>query len=132
MASFRITGGQPLHGSITPQGAKNEALQVICATLLTEDIVTLHNVPDIRDVNLLIELLSDMNVSIEKTGQESYRFQAKHVDKDYLKTQEFAQKAASLRGSIMILVHYWHDLAKRQFRNLVETRLAEEGSIPTF
>ena len=103
MASFRIVGGHPLKGSITPQGAKNEALEVICATLLTDEPVSIHNVPDIRDVNLLIELLSEMNVSVEKLANDSYQFRAQHVDLDFLKTTQFAEKAAALRGSIMML-----------------------------
>ncbi len=103
MASFRIVGGHPLKGSITPQGAKNEALEVICATLLTDEPVSIHNVPDIRDVNLLIELLSEMNVSVEKLANDSYQFRAQHVDLDFLKTTQFTEKAAALRGSIMML-----------------------------
>lgn len=103
MAHFRIKGGKPLSGEILPQGAKNEALQVICATLLTEKPVVIHNVPDIRDVNKLIELMSDIGVKVDRTGSNSYRFEAKKVDVKFLETKEYKTKAASLRGSVMIL-----------------------------
>jgi len=103
MGSFKITGGFKLHGSIRPQGAKNEALQVICAVLLTPEAVVLHNVPDIRDVNRLLELLKGFGVKIEKVAEESYRFQADALDLDYLDSEDFFHKATSIRGSIMIL-----------------------------
>ncbi|MFT7057326.1 MAG: UDP-N-acetylglucosamine 1-carboxyvinyltransferase [Roseivirga sp.] len=103
MASFLIEGGTKLQGEITPQGAKNEALQIVCAVLLTPEPITLHKVPDIRDVNKLIELLEAMGVEVKFLGNESYRFCAKNVDIDYLETAEFRTKASSLRGSIMIL-----------------------------
>ena len=103
MSSFRITGGYQLKGEITPQGAKNEALQIISATLLTEEPVTLHKIPDIRDVNKLIELLGDMGAEVEKLDAESYRITAKDINVDYLESEEYKSKAASLRGSIMIL-----------------------------
>ncbi|MHA7102833.1 UDP-N-acetylglucosamine 1-carboxyvinyltransferase [Roseivirga pacifica] len=103
MASFVIEGGTKLSGELTPQGAKNEALQILCAVLLTPEKVTINKVPDIRDVNKLIELLSDMNVEVKYLGNESYEFCAKDVDIDYLETEEFRKKASSLRGSIMIL-----------------------------
>lgn len=103
MSSFIIKGGQKLHGEIVPQGAKNEALQVICATLLTSETITMHNIPDIRDVNKLIELLGDMGVAIQALGNGSYSFQAANINLDYLKTSEFRKKGAGLRGSIMIL-----------------------------
>ncbi len=103
MGSFKITGGNKLHGSIRPQGAKNEALQIICAVLLTPEAVVLHNVPDIRDVNRLIELLKGFRVKIEKIAEESYRFQADDLDLDYLNSDDFFTKATSIRGSIMIL-----------------------------
>ena len=103
MASFKITGGNRLKGTIIPQGAKNEALQVICATLLTTEPVTIHKVPNIRDVNILIELIHDLGVSVEKAGEESYRFHADSINTDYLESAEFEQKTASLRGSIMII-----------------------------
>ncbi len=103
MGAFKISGGYKLHGEITPQGAKNEALQVVSAVLLTPETVTLHKVPNIRDVNKLIELLADMGVKVEKIGEESYAFTADSVNVEYLETDEYRQKAASLRGSIMIL-----------------------------
>lgn len=103
MGSFEIIGGKRLSGSITPQGAKNEALQVICATLLTSEKVHLKNVPDIRDVNRLIELIADMGTYVEKIAPEEYVFQAKDINLDYLKTDDFKKKASSLRGSVMIV-----------------------------
>jgi len=103
MGSFVIQGGQKLKGDIYPQGAKNEALQIICATLLTPEKVFLENIPNIRDVNKLIELLKGLGVKVEKTGPESYTFQADDVDLDYLKTEEFRINGQSLRGSIMII-----------------------------
>ncbi|MEI7500782.1 MAG: UDP-N-acetylglucosamine 1-carboxyvinyltransferase [Bacteroidota bacterium] len=103
MSSFEIIGGKRLSGEITPQGAKNEALQVICACLLTSDKVTIHNVPDIRDVNKLIELLQALGVSVEKTTSSSFTFEARDIDFEYLSTKEFRDKVGSLRGSIMIL-----------------------------
>jgi len=103
MASFIIEGGHQLHGEITPQGAKNEALQVISAVLLTTDPVTIHNVPNILDVNNLISLLSKMGVKVTDLGDHTWKFQADHLDMDYLGSQEFVQRCASLRGSILTL-----------------------------
>lgn len=103
MSSFRVKGGLKLKGEITPQGAKNEALQILCAVLLTEETVTIHKIPNIRDVNKLIELLADMGVSVQKTGPESYEFNASKVDIDYLDSDKFLSKASALRGSVMIL-----------------------------
>ena len=103
MSSFLVKGGNRLKGEIIPQGAKNEALQIISAVLLTSDPVVLHKVPNIRDVVKLIELLSDLGVTVEKLDAESYRFTAKSVNIDFLDTQEFKDKASSLRGSIMLL-----------------------------
>ena len=103
MSSLKIEGGHKLKGEITPQGAKNEALQILCAVLLTAEPVTIHNVPNIRDVNKLIELLESMGVVVEALNPESYRFTARNVDITYLETAAFKAKAASLRGSIMIL-----------------------------
>ncbi|MDY0102785.1 MAG: UDP-N-acetylglucosamine 1-carboxyvinyltransferase [Lentimicrobium sp.] len=103
MSSFIIKGGQKLQGEIIPQGAKNEALQVICATLLTSETITMHNIPDIRDVNKLIELLGDMGVTIQALGKGSFSFKAENINLDYLKTTDFRKKGAGLRGSIMIL-----------------------------
>ena len=102
MASFIIEGGYPLSGEITPQGAKNEALQVICATLLTSEEVTIHNVPDIRDVNNLIQLLRDIGVKVKKR-KNAYIFQANELKLDYLESDEFVQKCAELRGSVMMI-----------------------------
>lgn len=103
MSSFVIEGGYKLSGDIVPQGAKNEALEVICATLLTAEKVTIHNVPDILDVNNLIQLLRDMQVKVERHGNDTYVFQADSVDLDYLETDQFLRKCASLRGSVMIV-----------------------------
>ena len=103
MSSFEITGGKQLTGTIVPQGAKNEALQVICACLLTKEKVTIHNIPDIRDVNKLIELLQSIGVHVERLSPTSYSFQAVDINMDYLQTKDFKEKVGSLRGSIMIL-----------------------------
>jgi len=103
MSSFIIKGGNKLSGEITPQGAKNEALQILCATLLTPETITIHNIPDIRDVNKLIELLADMGVEVKPSGTGSYTFKAENIDLEYLKTTEFRKKGAGLRGSVMIL-----------------------------
>ena len=103
MASFEVIGGKPLKGEIVPQGAKNEALQILCAVLLTEEPVTISNIPDIRDVNKLIELLRDMGVKVGKLASDTYRFQADAVNLDYLDTPEFIAQAGALRGSVMIL-----------------------------
>lgn len=103
MASFVIEGGRRLSGSITPQGAKNEALQVICATLLTPDEVTINNIPDIADVNNLIELISNMGVKVNRLGRHSCTFKAESINFDYLHTQEYRTKSSNLRGSIMLI-----------------------------
>ena len=103
MASFKIEGGHLLSGTITPQGAKNEALQVICATLLTSGKVTIHNIPDIRDVNNLIQLLRDIGVKVEKIGQGSFTFQADALNMRYLESDQFVEKCADLRGSVMMI-----------------------------
>ena len=103
MGSFRIVGGKQLKGEIFPQGAKNEALQVICAVLLTSAPVEIYNIPDIRDVNKLIELLIDLGVKVEKLPNQGFRFIADDVDINFLETEKFKEKAAALRGSIMIL-----------------------------
>ena len=102
MASFRIEGGHLLSGEIRPQGAKNEALQVICATLLTSDKVTIHNIPNIRDVNNLIQLLSDIGVKITKR-ENTYEFQADTLNMAFLASDEFVEKCAQLRGSVMMI-----------------------------
>ena len=103
MASFVIEGGCRMSGEIVPQGAKNEALQVICAVLLTPEKVTITNIPDILDVNNLIQLLRDMQVKVERLSLDTYAFQADNVNLDYLKTEDFVRKSASLRGSVMIV-----------------------------
>ena len=102
MASFIIEGGHPLSGTISPQGAKNEALQVICASLLTSEKVTIHNIPNIRDVNNLIQLLRDIGVKVEKTA-DAYTFQADELNLSYLESDEFVQKCAALRGSVLMI-----------------------------
>jgi len=103
MASFLIEGGSTLSGNITPQGAKNEALQVICACLLTPQPVTIHNIPNIRDIIKVIELLSSIGVEVTGLGNGSYTFAAREINLDYLQSEEFRRKATSLRGSIMIM-----------------------------
>ncbi len=103
MESFIIEGGHLLSGTITPQGAKNEALEVICATLLTEEEVRINNVPDILDVNNLILLLKDVGVKVEKIGRNEYVFCAKDINLDYLDSEEFVRKCASLRGSVLMI-----------------------------
>ena len=108
MASFKIEGGHLLTGTITPQGAKNEALQVVCATLLTHEEVTIHNIPDIRDVNNLIQLLKDIGVKVKKTGSgqpaaNSFTFQADELDLNYLQSDKFVDKCSQLRGSVLMI-----------------------------
>lgn len=103
MSSFRIEGGHELSGSITPQGAKNEALQILCAVLLTPEKVTIHNIPNIIDVNKLIFILGQLGVKIEKHSPNSYTFQADDIDLDYLESEKFKKDGSSLRGSIMIV-----------------------------
>ena len=103
MSAFEIIGGQKLKGEIIPQGAKNEALQILCAVLLTPEKVTIGNVPDIVDVNKLIALLGDLGVKVEKIGADTYTFIADNVNIDYLNSPEFKKKGGGLRGSIMII-----------------------------
>ena len=108
MASFKIEGGHLLRGTITPQGAKNEALQVICATLLTADKVTISNIPDIRDVNNLIQLLREIGVKVERgqgnqEQEHTYSFQADELNMEYLESDEFVKKCAELRGSVLMI-----------------------------
>ena len=103
MASFVIEGGHRLHGEITPQGAKNEVLQILCATLLTSEEVIVNNIPDILDVNNLIQLLREMGVKVSKLGLDSYSFKADNVDLNYLQSDEFLKKCSSLRGSVMLV-----------------------------
>lgn len=103
MGTFRIEGGAPLKGEITPQGAKNEALQVLCTPLLTAEKVTISNIPDIIDVNKLITLLKNLGVKVEKLAHGTYSFQADEVNMDYLQSEAFKEEGKSLRGSIMIV-----------------------------
>lgn len=103
MESFIIEGGHPLSGTITPQGAKNEALEVICATLLTAEQVRISNVPDILDVNNLIQLLRDMGVKVTRHSRHDYTFQADELDLDYLNSDEYVAKCSALRGSVLLM-----------------------------
>ncbi len=103
MGSFRIEGGCKLKGEIIPQGAKNEALQILCAVLLTDQEVVINNVPDIRDVNKLIEILGNLGVNIQQLGKGSYSFKADQLNLDYLESERFKEEGSSLRGSIMIV-----------------------------
>lgn len=102
MPSFEVTGGKKLSGSIVPQGAKNEALQILSAVLLTPEKVTITNIPDILDVNLLIELLADMNVKVERPQRDTCIFQADDVNIDYLHSEAYRKKSGQLRGSVML------------------------------
>lgn len=103
MGIFKIEGGHTLKGDITPQGAKNEALQILCAVLLTDQKVTIHNIPNILDVNKLISLLENLGVKIQKLKEGSYSFQADGINLNYLKSDHFRSEGQSLRGSIMIV-----------------------------
>lgn len=103
MGTFQIEGGQQLKGEIQPQGAKNEALQILCAVLLTSDNVVINNIPDIRDVNKLIEILGNLGVKIQKLGKGSYSFKSNELNLDYLESEQFKDEGSSLRGSIMIV-----------------------------
>lgn len=103
MASFEVRGGKKLKGEIVPQGAKNEALQILCGVLLTSEKVTISNLPDIIDVNKLIKLLQALGVKVEKVEKGTYIFQAKDIDLDYLKSEDFKDRASGLRGSVMII-----------------------------
>ena len=113
MASFVIEGGHRLSGEIHPQGAKNEVLQIICATLLTAEEVTVHNIPDILDVNNLIQLMRDMGVTVSRKGLDTYCFKAEKLDLSYLDSDEFLKKCSSLRGSVMLSARWWHAFIKR-------------------
>lgn len=103
MGTFRIEGGAKLSGEITPQGAKNEALQILCAVLLTDQTVTIHNIPNIIDVNKLIKLLENLGVNIRKIGTSSFSFKADNLNLDYLQSEQFKEDGRGLRGSIMIV-----------------------------
>jgi len=103
METFKIKGGSELNGEITPQGAKNEALQVICASILTDEKVVINNIPDIIDIKRLINLLSKFGVNVQKLSSNSYSFQSNNIDLNYLESDEFKKDGQSLRGSIMIV-----------------------------
>ena len=103
MAYFEVYGGRTLQGEITPQGAKNEALQIICATLLTPERVVLHNVPEIVDVLALIDLLRNLGVEVERLGEGDYSFEAKNIDLAYLRTEDYRRRGSKLRGSVMVI-----------------------------
>ncbi|MBQ4279089.1 MAG: UDP-N-acetylglucosamine 1-carboxyvinyltransferase [Rikenellaceae bacterium] len=103
MATFEVCGGRPLHGEITPQGAKNEALQILCAVLLTPEKVTVRNIPAIVDVLQLIELLAKMGVAVERIDESTYTFEARDIDLEYLKTDDYRRRGARLRGSVMLI-----------------------------
>lgn len=103
MNAFEIIGGKKLKGEIQPQGAKNEALQIIAAVLLTDQKITISNIPDIKDVNKLIELLGDMGVTIERLNKDTYTFEAKNINLDFFQSDIFKAKGGGLRGSIMIV-----------------------------
>ena len=101
--SFIVEGGHTLHGAITPQGAKNEALEVICATLLTADKVVVENIPNILDVNNLMAMLGELGTQITKLGDGKYEFQTKEINFEYLHSENFFRKSSSLRGSVLLL-----------------------------
>jgi UDP-N-acetylglucosamine 1-carboxyvinyltransferase len=103
MTTFKVKGGYRLSGDIYPQGAKNEALQVLCAVLLTSEEVIMENIPDIRDVNILINLLKDLNVKVEKKSPSTYSFKSDNVDVNYLSSEDYKEKSSSIRGSIMMI-----------------------------
>ena len=103
MTTFKVKGGIKLKGDLHPQGAKNEALQVLCAVLLTPEEVIMANVPDIRDVNILIDLLRDLNVVVKRINESTYSFKAENIDIDYLSSEDYKEKSSRIRGSIMIV-----------------------------
>ena len=103
MNSFKIIGGKSLKGEVTPQGAKNEALQILCAVLLTEDEIIIENIPDIKDVNLLINLLDGIGVDVKKINDTTYKFKSNNIDLTYTNTKEFFDKSSKIRGSIMLM-----------------------------
>ena len=116
MGSFIIEGGHRLQGEVIPQGAKNEALQILCAVMLTAEPVTIHNLPDIVDVNKLINLWGDLGVKTQLLGPGSWRFEADDVNLDHLKSDSFRTQGGAVRGSVMILVPCWAGLALAQSR----------------
>ena len=103
MAIFKVEGGTRLHGSVTPQGAKNEALQILSAVLLTPERVVVHNVPQILDIIQLIELLEKMGVEVERLGEDSYAFRAANIDLDYMRSEDYHRRCRRLRGSVMMI-----------------------------
>ena len=103
MTTFKVNGGIKLKGDLHPQGAKNEALQVLCAVLLTPEEIIMANVPDIRDVNILIDLLRDLNVVVKRINESTYSFKAENIDIDYLSSEDYKEKSSRIRGSIMIV-----------------------------
>ncbi len=129
MYAFEVTGGKKLNGEITPQGAKNEALQVISAVLLTPEKVTITNIPDILDVNLLIELLGDMNVKIDRPSRDTCIFQADDVNIDFLHSEQFRKKSGKLRGSVMFAGPCYRVTKRRLYPNRGEIRSEEEDWI---
>ena len=103
MATFKVKGGIQLKGDLQPQGAKNEALQILCAVLLTPEEVIIENIPNIRDVNILIDLLKDLNVTVSKLNENSYSFKADKINTEYLSSNEYKNKSSKIRGSIMMI-----------------------------
>ena len=103
MTTFKVKGGVKLKGDLHPQGAKNEALQVLCAVLLTPEEVIMENIPNIRDVNILIDLLKDLNVKVKKITPSTYSFKADKINIDYLSSDSYKEKSSTIRGSIMIV-----------------------------
>ena len=103
MASFKVTGGSKLSGTIIPQGAKNEAMQVLCAALLTDEPVTITNLPNILDINNLIDLMRGMGVDVDRKSPSEVTLQAKNINHEYFDTKDFHERATKLRGSVMIL-----------------------------
>ena len=103
MTTFKVQGGNKLKGEITPQGAKNEALQILCAVLLTDEQVIIENIPNIRDVNILINLLKDLEVEVNKINDDTYSFKAQSININYLASEEYKKKSSSIRGSIMMI-----------------------------
>ena len=103
MTTFKVQGGNKLKGEITPQGAKNEALQILCAVLLTDEQVIIENIPNIRDVNILINLLKDLEVQVNKINDDTYSFKAESININYLASEEYKKKSSSIRGSIMMI-----------------------------
>jgi UDP-N-acetylglucosamine 1-carboxyvinyltransferase len=101
--AFEVRGGNKLKGEITPQGAKNEALQILCAVLLTDEKVTISNIPNIHDVNMLIKILGDIGVKVNQLNEDTYTFESDAVDVDYMMSNDFKKNGAALRGSIMLV-----------------------------